>query len=485
MTSSTENDSLKSKTVKGILWGGLSSGIQQLIGFIFGIFLARILSRYDYGLLATITIFSVLASAFQESGFVNGLSNKRTVEHKDYNAVFWTSVTIGSILYLILFFSAPLIAHFFEQPKLINLSRVVFLGFWISSFGIAHNAFLFRNLMIKERAISTNLALIVSNVIGLFLALKGYGYWSLAVQTVLYSLVVNIMFIYFSTFRPTLSYNLRPILDIYGFSVKILITNTFIHINNNVYGFIFAKFYPIEQVGDVNQANKWNIMSQSVIGNIVSYLTQPVLRKVYDDESRLLRVFRKLLSFTAFLTFPTLFCLALVSRDFIFITIGPKWEDSASYLGILAVGGAFTTVSTVFSNLILSFGKSKIYMWNIIGFGILQILILWNGLSLGIPIVLVMTSLLGILWTFVWFFRCRKLLKYTLQQLFQDVFSYCLLALISIVIAYISILYIQNIYIRFASAFSIVIVSYTFLSYLFKPLILNEISTYLKDMKNK
>src|SRR5690606_16867457 len=203
-----------------------------------------------------------------------------------YNAVFWASTTIGTTLYIILFFCAPLIAQFFNKPELTALARVVFLSFWVSSFGVAHNAYLFRNIMIRERAMSTFSALIISNLTGIYLAFGGYGYWALAVQTVLYSSIVNLMFIYFSKFKPLLRYNITPIRDIFGFSSKILITNVFIHINNNIHGFILGKFYRTEDVGDVNQSTKWNNMSQSVIGNIVSQLTQPLLRQVHEDQER-------------------------------------------------------------------------------------------------------------------------------------------------------------------------------------------------------
>ena len=104
--------SLKEKTAKGLLWGGMSNGIQQLLNLFFGIFLARILNAEDYGMVGMLSIFSLIAGSLQESGFTAALANKRDITHKDYNAVFWFSTALSATLYIILFFCAPFIADF-------------------------------------------------------------------------------------------------------------------------------------------------------------------------------------------------------------------------------------------------------------------------------------------------------------------------------------------------------------------------------------
>ena len=145
--------SLKDKTAKGLFWGGVSNGIQQLLNLLFGIFLARLLTPADYGMVGMLTIFSALASILQEGGFISALTNRKKTEHKDYNAVFWFSLLMGITLYTLLYISAPLIADFYAQPELTNLARLSFLGFLISSTTVAPRAFLFKHLKTKENAI--------------------------------------------------------------------------------------------------------------------------------------------------------------------------------------------------------------------------------------------------------------------------------------------------------------------------------------------
>ena len=158
----SESQSLKEKTAKGLFWGGFSNSLQQLLNLTFGIFLARLLSREDYGMVGMLSIFSLIAGSLQESGFIAALANRKEVGHKDYNAVFWFSSAVGFTLYALLFFCAPLIAEFSGNPALTPLARYSFLGFFLSSMATAQSAYLFRNLMVKQRAVSTLVSLIVS-----------------------------------------------------------------------------------------------------------------------------------------------------------------------------------------------------------------------------------------------------------------------------------------------------------------------------------
>lgn len=477
-----DDNSLKKKTVKGLFFGGFSNILQQLIGFAFGVILNRyFISEEDQGKIAVILIFPLIASAFQESGFVVGLINKKNVTHRDYNAVFWCSLIISTILYIILFLAAPFIANFYNNPELVTLYRFHFLSLWFGSFSIAHNAYLFKNLMVLERSKIMLLALIISNSIGLLFAYNGFAYWSIAIQTVTYTAISSSLFFYFSKFRPTFQIDFSPLKDIYKFSSKILITNIFIHINNNIYSAVLGRFYSEKIIGNLNQASKWNNMGQSVITNMINNVIQPVLNQIEDDDQRQVRVFRKLLNFTAFVAFITLFGLATVSDDFIRITLTDKWIKTAAYLRILCIGGAFATINNLFSNLILTKGKSSIYMFNIISFGILQFCILLACKHWGIEPSMLIISGLNVLWLFLWTAIIKNYITYSFSYLFKDVFSYAIFAALGCYISYYFTQYIDNTYLRFLacaiSAGSIYIV----LNRLFKPEILTEIINFVSN----
>ena len=127
----------------------MNNFVQQVVGLAFGIILGRLLSPSDYGMIAMITIFSLIANAIQNSGFGAALTNLDHPTDEDYNSVFWFNVTASTTMYVILFFCAPLIADFYHTPALVPLSRYVFLSFVFSSFATAPYAYLFKNFQAK------------------------------------------------------------------------------------------------------------------------------------------------------------------------------------------------------------------------------------------------------------------------------------------------------------------------------------------------
>lgn len=230
-------ETLKEKTAKGLFWGGISNGLQQVLSLIFGIILLRVLNAEDYGMVGMLAIFMGIASTIQESGFTAALINKKEFKHEDYNAVFWFSLFSSVVMYIILFFSAPLIAWFFEKPELTNLSRLLFLGIVVGGIGVAHNAVLLKRLMVKERAKIDIMALLISGVTGVFLALNGFSYWGLAIQSVTYVGVSTFAKCYFSLWKPTMSFNFYPLNEMLSFSLKLFFDE---YILANQYKYFFC-----------------------------------------------------------------------------------------------------------------------------------------------------------------------------------------------------------------------------------------------------
>lgn len=157
-------DDLKSKTAKGLLWGGIGNGAMQVLNLLFGVFLARLLSPGDYGIVGSLTIFSALAGIFSESGFILAIVNKRVVNNDDFNAVFWFNLGMSISIYTILWFAAPLIARFYSQPEMTSLSRFIFLGFVASALSATPTAWFFRHLEVKTRSTVQICALLISGI---------------------------------------------------------------------------------------------------------------------------------------------------------------------------------------------------------------------------------------------------------------------------------------------------------------------------------
>jgi len=202
------------------------------------------------------------------------------------------------------FFSAPLIADFFSEPILVDLSRFTFLSLFFSA-GIVPGAIMTKKMMVKEKTIVGFMALIVGGAVGLALAYNGYSYWSLAWQTFIYNATILIGWFYCTKWHPTFHFSFRPIKEMFGFSSKLLITSMISVLNGNILSVIFGRLYNANAVGTYNQANKWNTMASSTVTNMVSQVAQPLFVSVRNDNERRLRVFRKMLRFYGFFRFPS------------------------------------------------------------------------------------------------------------------------------------------------------------------------------------
>ena len=480
-------NNLKDKAAQGFLWGALNNGTMQVLNAVFGIVLARLLSQEDYGLIGMLTIFTLIANSLQDSGFVTALTNRCNATHRDYNSVFWFNICVSLCLYILLFFLAPLIADFFNEPILTDLSRYYFFGFFIASFSIVPRAILFRQIRQRELAIMALVSLLISGIVGITMAYHGMAYWGLATQTITFNLIVSILSWVLSHWRPSLQISFQPIREMFGFSSKMLITNIFNQINNNIFSLILGKLYTKVEVGTYNQANKWNLMGASTITGMVQGVAQPTFIQVGDDPERLCRAFSKMLRFTCFISFPVMFGLSLIAPEFIVYLFKEKWLSSAHFMQYLCIGGAFLPIATLYFNLIISRGKSDIYMWNIIVQGCTILICILLVYILGGSITHMVQTYIAIiiLWTGIWHIFLYREIHYPFLSAIKDIFPFLIIAAISMLITYFITRWIDSLLFLLLSRILIASIIYLAILWLLGAKILRECIGYLLLLKTK
>lgn len=482
---SKEDGNLKNATAKGFLWGGMSNAVCLLLNLFFGIFLANILGPNDYGPIGMLAIFSAVAGSLQESGFVAALANRKEVGHDDYNAVFGFSVIVSIVLYIGLYFAAPLIADYFREPILVPLSRYSFLGFVIAGFGIAPSAYLYRELKVKQKSISLIITIIVSCSVGVAMAICGYSYWGIATQGILYMLVRTICMWYYTPWRPTWRVNFAPLKYLFTFSYQLLLTNLFLRINGNVFSVILGgnAYYTRADIGNYTKANEWNKMGSEAVNGMVNCVAQPVLARVADDGERQLRVLRKMVRFTAFIAFPMLLGLSLVSRELILVTITEKWLESANMLKILCLWGAFIPIQSLFTHLLISRGRAGIYMWCTIIQGLLMIALLFVMRPYGITDMIAAYVVVNIIWLLVWQYFVKREITFTLPMFLRDTLPYFVIAAVTMYLTAVLTSSITNIYILLPLRIVVAAVIYTTALFLCRSQELREAIDYIKTRK--
>ena len=463
------------------MWGGLNSGIQQIVGLAFGIVLGRLLAPSDYGMMAMISIFSLVATALQDSGFRTALTNIEHPKHEDYNSVFWFNIIMASSLYVILFLAAPLIGEYYHTPRVVPLCRYAFLSIVIASLGTAQSAYLFKHLRAKQQAEAGALAVILSSLTGVGMAFAGMAYWSLATQGLVYVGINTLLQWHFSPWRPSIhGITFAPVRRMFRFSCKILATTIMTHVNNNVLNILLGHYFTPRDTGNYNQAYQWNTKCYSLVQSMVAQVAQPVLVSLNGEEGRQKDVFRKMMRFTAFITFPLLFGFGLVAKEFIVTAIGEKWLASAQLIQILCLSGATMPLSTLFSNMIISKGRSGTFFWCTFTLGLVQIATMIMIWPMGIRTMVIAYTLLNTSWLLVWLFFVRRLIGYGYWMFFCDVMPFALAAAGVMGVAYVATMPLSNLIALLITRFIIAVVLYYVVMKIARVKILAECERFVK-----
>ena len=306
------------------------------------------------------------------------------------------------------------------------------------------------------------------------MAALGFAYWGIATQTLVYVTLFTAMTFVYAHWHPTLPVDFHPIREMIGFSSKLIVTNIVIIINTNVFSVILGRLYSPRVVGNYTQANKWNYMGWSLINNMLQGIAQPVFAKTDQEKERQKNIFRKLLRFTAFVSFPLMLGLALVAKEFIVILLGEKWLESAVLLQWLCVMGAFYPISNLFSNLLVARGHSGIYMWCHIALCLVQLAAVIFSAPYGIVRMIQVYVALTVLWILVWHWFAHREISLRLWEVVCDISPYFVISAVLIYGAHLLTADISNLYLGFCAKVLFVAVGYCLTLWLLRSTIFRE-----------
>lgn len=351
---------LKEKTAKGLGWGFVDNFVGAGVTAVVSILLARILSPEEFGLIGMITIFISLGASLMDSGFSGALIRKKGASDKDFSTVFYTNLLLSIVIYALLFALAPSIAGFLDNEILSDLIRVLGLSVIIISFTQVQKVIFIRKIDFKTQAIISLSASLVSGVVSIWMALKGFGVWSLVVQQLSKQAVVSLLMWVFSSWKPSFTFSVSSFKEMFSFGSRLLACSVISVIWNEIYSFVIGKMYNPVSVGYFVRAEKFKSMVTSNIGQVVQKVGYPVMSSINDDPERQVRVYRKVVRLTMLLTSTLVFGLAGCAEAMIEVLIGPKWLHSAEFLKILAISGLFLPMILSSVNVFNANGKSNI-----------------------------------------------------------------------------------------------------------------------------
>ena len=353
---------LKKKTIYGVLWSAFDNFGSTAISFVFGILLARILSPGDYGLTAMIAVFLGISRIFIESGFSNALIRKPDLKVEDCCTAFYFNLLIAIGCYIILFFTAPFIAQFYNKSILCPLVRAEALCLIINSLILVQIALVNRQIDFKFTSKVNLSSSIISGIVGTLFALNGFGVWSLVFMDISNSLVALLFYWINSKWIPHLVFSKKSFHYLFGYGSKLLATGILDVIFQNLYPIIIGKFYSSASLGYYTKAMNFAKFPSSTLTNVIQRVTFPVLSTIQDENKRLVEDYRRLLRMSAFIIFPLMVGLAAVAKPLIVLLITNKWEQSAIYLQLLCFSMMLYPIHSLNLNLLQVKGRTDLFL---------------------------------------------------------------------------------------------------------------------------
>lgn len=356
------SESLKHKTVKGVLWSTLERFSVQGIQFVVMIIMARMLTPNDYGLVGMLTVFIAVSQSLVDSGFSQALIRKQNRTETDNSTVFYFNVIVGLLLYGLLYVTAPVIANFYHEPQLIAITRVIGLSVVFNSLVVVQRALLTIDIDFKTQAKAALTATITSGSVGVWMAYNGYGVWSIVAQQLI-NLGVNTLLLWIlSHWRPLWSYSWKSFKELFGFGSKLMISGLIDTIYNNIYLILIGRVFSASDLGYYTRAHQFAQFPSSNLTGILQRVTYPILCNIQNEDERLANVYRRFLRISAFIIFPLMMGLAAVAEPLVLILLKEQWMFAATLLTIICFSMMWYPIHAINLNLLQVKGRSDLFL---------------------------------------------------------------------------------------------------------------------------
>ncbi len=356
------SSSIKEKTIKGGLWNGIEQLGKQVIQFIFGVIMARLLSPNDFGLYAIVVLIVNFSNVLINGGFMQALIQKEKVTQRHYSSVFWFSVLVSLLIYVIFFFLAPVLARFFDELTLTKYFRIVSLVILFVPLNVITTTILNRNFDFKSPAIIMLTSSTASGITGVLMALYGFGIWALVAQNIVLRVAMVIGFWMATKWRPKLLFGKKEFSSLFSYGSKILISDVIDFSFRNVYTVVIGKFFSTKELGYYNRANSFPNVINNIFTSVLGKVSFVSLSALQSDVKKLKSTFIRTIKLQAFMLLPVMMVFALISDSFIEIILTKKWMPIVPYIKILCISLSFNALMKVNSILLKALGKSNIYL---------------------------------------------------------------------------------------------------------------------------
>lgn len=465
--------------------------IEQLLtkgtSLVISIVLARLLDVESFGVLAILTVFTSLCSAIIESGLSTSLIQKKDVDDKDYSTVFYISSILAILLYAVIFLAAPWIASIYEMPMLTMYLRVIGIVLFTTPFNATQLGYVYRNMMFRQLLISTVIASLASGLLGIVLAVRGFGVWALIVQT-LSNAIVSVLTLFVQIpWRPRKYFSINRLKQHWKYGWKLLVSSIVDTLYVDIQALVIGKKYSDTDLAYYNRGETYPKTIMTSLNSAVQSVMLPVLSAEQSDTSAIKGIMRKSVSISSFVLFPIMAGFAGIADSFVSIVLTDKWLPCVPFLQLACITYAVRPVNSCNLQAIKAIGRSDIFLKltlikKFIGIGIIFITAFCFNTPLAIAIGVAVFSPIELI---INAFPNRKLVGYSLVEQVKDialpaVFSMIMFGIVSLIGGMIG-----NVWMRLCIQMVVGIIVYITLSASFRVRALKDIWEKIRHILKK
>lgn len=428
--------SLRKQAVSSLIWTFAEQFGTRLISFVLSIFLARLLLPADFGTIALFGVVMSIAGNFIDGGLANSLVRTIDTDERDYSTVFIFNVVMSILLYIIVFFTAPLIADFYQIEKLTSIIRVYSIILIIGSFVTVQSTLFVKELNFKTAFKIKLPSLLISGAVGIFLAYKGFGVWSLVYSAILQSLIFMVQHWFYSSWRPSLIFDKEKFKYHFNFGFKMSLSGLLDTVFTNLYTIIIGKYFSVQQLGYYNRADTLKQLPVNNLSAALNKVSFPLFAKISHDNIKLKEVYRKMMGVVIFVIAPILSVMVVTAEPLIRFLLTEKWLPAVPYFQILSIAGLLYPIHAYNLNILMVKGRSDLFLKLEVVKKILVAIIVIISLKFGIYGLLWGQVVVSVIALFINTHYTGKMLKYKTINQISDLLPSVVLAFVGGIFIY-------------------------------------------------
>jgi len=380
--------------------------------------LVRILAPHEFGLLAMANVLLGLATLFLEMGIGNALIQRKEISEEHLSSAFWLNMALGAVFMIVTFLASPLIAMFYGRPELVSITKWLSLCFIVSASAIVHQSLLMRDMDFRSLMIRDTAAVALSGGLGIFLASKGHGVWSLVFQS-LFLFVLNTLFLWvFSRWKPQFLFSKRAVADLMGFGLHMTGFQIVNYFARNVDQLLVGRFLGAQSLGHYALAYKLMLFPVQNISWVITRVMFPAFSKIQKDLPRVAENYARMVRYVSLITFPMMLLFFTVAPDLIHLVWGAKWEETIPIVRVLCFCGMLQSVVTVGGSVYLSQGRADLQLRMSLANVTLTTLSILIGLQWSTFGVAVSYTIFTLLWAPVSIYVVTRILRYNVFKIY-------------------------------------------------------------------